>query len=305
VTETITLTGGSGFIGRRFADHARKRGYRIRQLSRHPPSHFSPDDEVRPFHLEDTDTDLNPCAALVHLAAYIPRHHNDPAEATRCLTINALGTLHLLEAASRAGISRIVQTTSANAYAPSASNPNENAAMFPNSRGYYLGSKIVQEIYATEFCRSNGQRLTTLRLASVYGPGQTSGALANMVQSARTGHPILVSNGGRFGSDMVYVDDVAAALTLAIERDFCGPINIGSGERTTIATLANMIAERVGVEVVQGPTQDNQDDGFPALDTRRLLSLGQRPTPLATGLDAVMEISGRERTSCPPNVFSF
>jgi UDP-glucose 4-epimerase len=296
---TIALTGGTGFIGKRFAAVARAKGYRIRHLTRHAAGDFDRDDEVFAFDLEAPDHDpvnLRDCAALVHLAAYIPRDHDDPAAAERCWTINAGGTLRLIETAATAGIKRIVQTTSANAYAEGVELPDESAPMFPRSRSYYLGSKILQEIYATEFCRAKGIALTTLRLASVYGPGQTSGALGFMVRTALEGRPIEIIDGGQFGADMVHVDDVVQALMLAVERDRTGPVNVGSGVRTTIKMLARMIADLTGAPVIEKPGQETAGDtGFPPLDITRLRSLGCDPVPLPAGLAAILH----QRVSSP------
>lgn len=289
---TIALTGGTGFIGKRFAAVARAKGYRIRHLARHTARDFDPGDEVCAFDLEAPDHDaatLQGCAALVHLAAYIPRDHDDPAAAERCWAINARGTLRLIERAAAAGVRRIVQTTSANAYADGVDMPDENAPMFPRSRSYYLGSKILQEIYATEFCRTKNIALTTLRLASVYGPGQTSGALGFMVRAALAGRPIEIIDGGQFGADMVHLNDVAQALTLAVESDCTGPINVGSGVRTTIETLARMIADLTGAPVIDKPGHGaSGDTGFPPLDIGRLRALGCDPVPLSTGLAAII-----------------
>lgn len=289
---TIALTGGTGFIGKRFAVVARARGFRLRHLTRHSAGDFDPDDEICPFDLEAPDPDaasLQGCAALVHLAAYIPRDHDDPAAAERCWTINAGGTLRLIETAAAAGIKRIVQTTSANAYADGVDMPDENAPMFPRSRSYYLGSKILQEIYATQLCRSRSMALTTLRLASVYGPGQTSGALGTMMRAALEERPIEIIDGGQFGADMVHLDDVVQALMLAVERDCSGPVNVGSGVRTTMKTLARMIADLTGAPVIEKSGQGSAGDpGFPALDIKRLRSLGCDPMPLSTGLAAII-----------------
>ena len=289
---TIALTGGTGFIGKHFAAIARARGYRLRHLTRHRAGDFAPDDEVCAFDLEASSHDaaaLQGCATLVHLAAYIPPDHADTAAAARCWTINAGGTLRLIETAAAAGVQRIIQTTSANAYAGSMAVPDENAPLFPRSRSYYLGSKILQEIYATEYCRNSSIALTTLRLASVYGPGQSTGAPGVMLKAALEGRPIEIANGGLFGADMIHVDDVARALMLAVQSDCTGPINVGSGERTTIQMLARMIADLTGASIVEKAGQaTSADTGFPPLDITRLRSLGCNPMSLSTGLAAIL-----------------
>lgn len=284
----IALTGGSGFIGTHFAAAARARGYRIRQLTRHMRSAFDADDEVCPFDMDLADIEpghLSGCVALVHLAAHIPRNHADPAEAERCWKVNAMGTLHLVRAAASVGIGHVVQTSSANAYAPSMSAPDESAPLFPPSRSYYLGSKILQEIYATEICGASAMTLATLRLGSVYGAGQSAGAIATMARAATEGCPIPVSDGGRFGADMVHVNDVTRALMLCLERCYSGPLNVGSGVRATIKTIAVLLAALTDGQIVEHPASTlDVDEGFPALDIARLRALGQHPTPLAEGL---------------------
>jgi UDP-glucose 4-epimerase len=286
----LALTGGSGFIGRHFADALRRQGYRIRHLARCRPQASDPQDEWRSFDLgapDDARTSLSGCAALIHVAAHIPARHDDPEEAAHCLRVNALGTLHLVDAAVRAGVGRIIQTCSANAYAPTDGPPDEAAALFPRSRGFYLGSKIVQEIYAVERCRGSGVMLQTMRIGSSYGPGQQTGALAAMAGAAMRRDPIRVGGQGLFGADFVHVDDVVQALILLLESGEQGAFNVGSGVRTTIAELAQRLSALTGAPVIHEPA-DGQDRGFSALDVTRLGRLGYRPISLQDGVRSLL-----------------
>ncbi|MCB4859941.1 NAD(P)-dependent oxidoreductase [Sphingobium sp. PNB] len=281
----LALTGGSGFVGRAFLPAARRAGWRVRHLGRRPPPEADPADEWAFLDLMAVEgVDFSGCTALVHLAAHIPSDHGDPAEAERCWRINALGTLKLADGAIRAGVRRIMQASSANAYAPAPQPPDEHAPLFPGSRGYYLGSKVAQEIYAAERCRGEDVLLQTLRLASVYGPGQRSGALAAMAGAAASGGPIRVHGGGGFGADLVHVDDVVRAMLLLLGNEEAGPFNVGSGVRTTMAELAQLLSRQTGAPVVHEAGGREQDWGFPALDIDRLRALGYRPMRLADGL---------------------
>ncbi|WP_313804065.1 NAD(P)-dependent oxidoreductase [Sphingobium sp.] len=285
----LALTGGSGFVGRHFAAAARRSGWRIRHLARRCPVEADPEDEWAFLDLAAVaTTELTGCAALVHLAAHIPSDHRDPSEAEHCWRINALGTLHLVDAAIHAGVGRILQASSANAYARTAGPPDEATLLFPRSRGYYLGSKVGQEIYAAERCRGENMLLQTMRLASVYGPGQRSGALGLMARAAAGGGPIRVQGSGAFGSDLVHVDDVARAMLLLLVSDQEGPFNVGSGVRTTIAELAQLLARRTGAPIVHEEEMTREDWGFPALNIDRLRVLGYRPTFLSEGLATVL-----------------
>lgn len=287
----LALTGGSGFVGRCFAALARERGYRIRHLGRPQPGTALSDDEFGKLDLEGPAPEaalLSGCDALVHLAAYLPRDYQDPAEAERCWRVNALGSLRLLEAAARAGIRQVIQASSANAYAPTTLPPTEDAPLFPQSRSYYLGSKIMQEIYAAQYGRSAGLNIATLRLSSVYGPGQISGAVGSMVSAAMRGGPIRIAGSESFGSDLVLVDDVAQALLLAIEGSANGPYNVGSGVRTTIAELAEMLSAITQAPIRRDPGNEASDWGFPALNIMRMRELGYSPAPLSAGLNAMI-----------------
>ncbi|WP_234419123.1 NAD-dependent epimerase/dehydratase family protein [Sphingomonas sp. EC-HK361] len=280
------MTGGTGFIGARFAARARRAGYRIRHLGRHAPASG---EDYRALDLGEGAVDpagLEDCALVVHLAAYIPRDHADPAEAERCWRINAMGTLYLAQAVARAGIRRFVQTTSANAYAPWESNPDEEAALFPCSRGYYLGAKLLQEIYAAEICRDAGIALATLRLASVYGPGQKTGAVAAIGSAVSAGRPVTLVDDGRFAADFVHVDDVVTALMLVTESDATGAFNVGSGVRTTMIELADLCARLADTPatILREPPADPGDPGFPALAIHRMRALGYTPRGLAAGI---------------------
>jgi UDP-glucose 4-epimerase len=280
----IALTGGSGFVGRRVGEALRGRGYRIRHLARRAPAGA---DEWQSFDLGAPDgVSLAGCSALIHLAAHIPTDHGALWEAERCVRLNALGTLHLVDAAVRAGVGHILQTGSANAYAPCSDPPREDAPLFPASRGYYLGSKILQEIHATQRCRDGDARLQTLRLASVYGPGQAIGAPAAMVRAAMAGGPIKAR--GSFGADFVHVDDVVQALLILLEGDApSGAFNVASGVRTTIAQLARTLSALTGAPV-EDEAGATDDQGFSALNIDRMLALGYRPTPLKDGLPSLL-----------------
>lgn len=289
----IGVTGGTGFIGSRLTAALRASGHPLRLFTR-MSSRDHPDDDVRLLDISAPTIDptlLAGCDTVIHLAAYVPRDHADPDEATRCWQINALGTLHLAQAAAGAGVRHFVHTTSANAYAAWEEEPAETAAMFPRSRGYYLGSKIMQEIYASEVCRAAGPRLATLRLGSVYGPGQPNGAVAALAAQAMAGEPIRLADEGGFGADFVHVDDVVTAIMLVIAQNGDGTFNVGSGIRSSIAEVAHRLvaaAKGDAAMIDRAASSARADLGFPALSIERLQRMGYVPRGLASGLSSMI-----------------
>lgn len=290
----LAVTGGTGFVGRRFVEEIRAAGWRVRLLSR--GDDIGSGDEVRRFDLAaDGRADpamLERCDAVVHLAAYIPRNQADPGEADACWRANALGTLRLIEAAKAAGVSRLIQTSSANAYAPGLERPDENAPLFPVRRApFYLSSKLVQEVFA-HYQADSSFEVTTLRLSSVYGVGQRQGPVAAFAGALLAREEVRLAAGGAFGADFVEVGDVARALRLALERRLDGIYNVGSGCRSTMREIAESLADLTGAPrhlIRVEPGSEEAGAGFPALDIGKIEAAGHRPTPLRDGLGALVE----------------
>jgi UDP-glucose 4-epimerase len=234
------------------------------------------------------------CSAVIHLAAYIPRRQADPAEAKPCLDTNALGTLRLLQAADEAGVQYFVHTSSANAYISGVSSPAESAAMFPIERAsYYLTSKLAQEIYGANWGFGHAMRIACLRLSSVYGPGQTNGALVAMGRALLRGEQVNLVNGGQFGADFVFVDDVVNALLAVLRAGSEGSYNVGSGQRSTMAHIVAHLARLAGAEPAQvtlDPAPLALDAGFPALDIGKAReAFGYAPKPVELGIPLFLD----------------
>jgi len=107
----VLVTGGSGFIGSHVVDALRRAGIRPRVFDREPLRHHSPADvEAVSADLNDAkalDRALEGCEAVIHLAAaadvgIVAEHPRESEE------VNSRGTIEVLEAARRAGGTRVV-----------------------------------------------------------------------------------------------------------------------------------------------------------------------------------------------------
>lgn len=298
----VTVTGGTGAVGRRVVDDLVAEGWRVRALSRTPPA--DPGIEHVAYDLVSGEPipveALHGCVAVVHLASYIPRNQEDPATADLCLRTNALGTLRLLEAMEAAGVSRFIQTTSANAYAPELEAPSEQDSMFPSARApFYLSSKIVQDILAAYWGERRRMAATTLRVSTVYGAGMEQSLFTRFAGTLRAGGPIRLVNGGSFGADFVDVSDVSAAVRLFLRNGATGAFNVASGRRTTLLEAARLLLDLCAcgddqLVVEQGASPEI---GFPRMDITKARAQGFEPTDLRSGLERLVAWVNERRST--------
>lgn len=122
----------------------------------------------------------------------------------------------------------------------------ESAPFQPSS--FYGLTKQVQEQMVLMFGQTLGITSVALRYQNVYGPGQSlqnpyTGILAIFSNLARTGSAIHVFEDGMESRDFVYIDDVVRATVASVLKELRGvhSVNVGSGERTSVAEVAEQI----------------------------------------------------------------
>ena len=200
----LAITGANGFIGRHLTKAALAHGWSVRALSRntHWLRSLKPNDNLT-IHQCDLTSSQNPqilagVNVVCHLAAYVPPDYDDPSYAQGCLLNNALGTQHLLETARQADGIHFIYYSGGNSYAYQNRIVNESDPVYPSHHAvYYLASKLAGEIFCEHYRLVHSQLTTTLRLSSVYGPGQVAGVIPKFVQRLSAGCPIQIFDGGQ------------------------------------------------------------------------------------------------------------
>jgi len=125
--------------------------------------------------------------------------------------------------------------------------PTPESAPFKPMSMYGL-TKQVQEQAVLLFARTRGINGFGLRYQNVYGPGQSlknpyTGILAVFSNLARQNQPIEIYEDGLESRDFVYIDDVIEATMRGINYpgQFVGALNVGSGQATSVMTVAQEI----------------------------------------------------------------
>src|SRR4051794_39659948 len=242
------VTGGAGFIGSNLVDALVARGddvHVLDDLSTGRRENVASEALLHEVDLRDAAaveavmTDSTP-EVVFHLGAQIDVRVSvaDPALDS---AINVGGTVNVLEAARRAGVARVVNSsTGGGVYGGSgrgAAPPGEvPAAMSPYGQGKYAA-----EGYCGLYRRLYGMSTVSLRYANIYGPRQDphgeGGVVAIFCGKLLEGGVPRVFGDGSQTRDYTYVGDVVAANLAAAAADVTGAYNVGTGVETTVLEL--------------------------------------------------------------------
>lgn len=253
----ILVSGGAGFIGSHVCDVFLAAGHEVIAL-----------DNLSSGRRENLDPRARLCVldirgaeaaeliererphAICHLAAQmdVRRSVEDPRFDAE---INILGMLNLLEASRKAGVKRFLFSSTGGAiYGEQERFPApESHPTRPVSP--YGVSKAAGELYLGYYRAQYGLSYVALRYANVYGPRQNphgeAGVVAIFSQRLVEGRSCTIFGTGRQTRDFVYGPEVARANALALEKDFVGAVNIGTGIETDVNALYCSLAEAAGV----------------------------------------------------------
>jgi nucleoside-diphosphate-sugar epimerase len=109
-----------------------------------------------------------------------------------------------------------------------------------------------------------------------YGVGEHPGRLcSSLIQKLQQGEKIVLKT-PHSTKDYIYIDDLASAILLTVEKKFQGNINWGTGVGVSVREIADAVATMVGrPELVEGVSPAEKDPlGYVVADATRLKSLG-------------------------------
>ena len=247
----ILVTGGAGFIGGHLAERLAKAGgaeilvldnlVRGRQ-DRLKNCRFVQGDIRDRTLLTEV---MNGVSKVVHLAAQ-SNVLGAVTDLDYSFSTNVAGTFEVLRAAQRAGVERVVFTSSREVYGEAEVLPvAEDTPLRPKNA--YGASKLSGELYCQVF-RNQGLDTTVLRLANVYGPGDRDRVIPIFLDKCRQRQALTIF-GGEQVLDFVWIDTVTEVLQKALfGAPVEGPINIGSGKGTKLPELARQIIEQTGTD---------------------------------------------------------
>jgi nucleoside-diphosphate-sugar epimerase len=158
---------------------------------------------------------------------------------------NLLGFANLLAEVAARAVSRFVFLGSYKQYGDNPCPFLETMTTRPNST--YAFSKDFCEKALEGFSRISSTRYVSLRLSTVYGPGQSDPALLipGTIAKCLAGEEVRLTE-GKQRRELTYVQDVCDAIILALDGDVEGPVNIGAGESPSVREIVECIHSLTG-----------------------------------------------------------
>jgi UDP-glucose 4-epimerase len=251
------VTGGAGFIGSHLADALLLAGHEVTvidDLSSGSAAKVPEGARLCELDIVDRDAlgkvfeEVRP-TAVFHLAAQasVTASVADPG---RDCAVNVLGTLNVVDAATRLGAPVSFTSTGGALYGDDAPLPTSEQRI-PAPLAPYGASKWAAEAYLNTWSLSSGVPHAVCRLGNVYGPRQSphgeAGVVAIFSDHLHTGKTPKMFGHGKPTRDYVYVGDVVAALIAA--NGTRGTFNIATGVETDVATLWSVLKAAAGSDV--------------------------------------------------------
>jgi UDP-glucose 4-epimerase len=296
------VTGGAGFIGSHMVDRLLEEDYRVIIVDDLSSGKLKNLNHQATFHhlsinqpsLTDVLNRERP-DLVFHLAAQssVSRSVKDPIMDNE---VNVLGTLRLLEASRRAGVEKIIYSSTGGALYgdPEVVPCPDDAPVVPISP--YGMSKYMAEQYVDFYSRQYRQNFTTLRYGNVYGPRQDphgeAGVVAIFISAMLSGKRPRIFGDGNQTRDFISVDDVVEANMAAIYHGHRMAMNVATGELTSVNQVCEMLKEITGFrwEAEHGPARAGDVYRISLDCSRAMEELGWSPrTSLVDGLSRTVE----------------
>jgi UDP-glucuronate 4-epimerase len=306
----ILVTGGAGFIGSHLVDKLLATGHEVSilddfndfydpQIKRANIAGVAGEVAIHRVDLRDSAAvDLlfhrEKFETIVHLAA---RAGVRPSISQPQLyyDTNVSGTLHLLEAARRTGIERVVFASSSSVYGICKEVPFSEDFHLTQTISPYAATKVAGEFLCSTYSHLYQMRIVALRFFTVYGARQRPDlAIHQFTRKIDAGQPIDQFGDGTTRRDYTYIEDIIQGVMAAL--DYTGPLydlfNLGESETIQLKELIAAIESALGkkAKINQLPEQPGDVPLTCADISKARKLLGYNPTtPLSAGLPKFVE----------------
>lgn len=280
----IAVVGGSGFIGSNVVDELVEQGHEVTVYDIMKPGR----EDVRHIYTDITSLSKTVVAtagdydAIYMMAAManVNDVENNPIES---IPINITSVGHILEAARRNGIGRVIFSSTAWVYQMAEEEPvqEDTPLTTDNVDHLYTASKLSAEMLCRSYKEMYDQDYTIARYGIPYGPGARHGTvLSNFAQRALNGEPLQIYGDGTAQRNFVYIDDLAKGNVALLQDEAKNEIyNLPGPDFVSVKELAQIVSDVLGDVEVEHVDKRNADyQGKRVKGAKARKQLGWEPT---------------------------
>jgi UDP-glucose 4-epimerase len=262
MTGGVLITGGAGFIGSHLADRLIADGRRVSILDDFSSGRSENLEDARRSGqariIEGSVLDqsavncaIEGCERVYHLAVQcVRRSISNPVENH---SVNATGTLMVLEAARRHKVARFIYCSSSEVYGNTDAEWMNEETTQCNPVTVYGAAKLAGEYYAKAYWQTYGLPVAIIRPFNSYGPreherGDLAEVIPRFVIRVLNGLPPVIFGTGKNSRDFTYVVETARGIATAADCDALigHTVNIAYGRTITINQVAETVARLCG-----------------------------------------------------------
>ncbi|WP_313807421.1 NAD-dependent epimerase/dehydratase family protein [Sphingobium sp.] len=237
------VTGGSGFIGARLAQHLHARGERVRIVDLFRDPGLPPGIEFIQASICDGTAMAEAMrgVSVVHHSAALVAQSN---AGRRYHEVNVKGSRIVAEEALRSGVGAIVHISSTAVYGLPPRGPI-TADTQPRPIESYGRSKLAGEQVMSELCRKAGMPLITIRPRATLGGGRL-GIYQILFDWIAENRRLYIIGDGSNRVQFVHVDDLIDFIMLALSLEKSGIYNVGTDRFGTLAEDLDALIAHAG-----------------------------------------------------------
>lgn len=293
----IAITGCAGFIGSHLSDFFLSKGYEVLGLDNFSTGqkHFIEKAEknakfqLKQVELLDYDATLAALTSfrpdwVVHLAA-----NADVREGLkfprRDLEQGTTVTFNVLEASRLSGAKKFAYSSTGSVYGEAPVFPTPEDCPFPIQTSLYAASKLAGEGLVQAYAEGYGLKGYIFRFVSILGERYTHGHVFDFAKKLIANpHSIEVLGNGLQRKAYLYVHDCISAIwtVLSTQEEKIQIFNLGPEEWCTVNDSLDVICQTMKLSPERHYTGGERgwigDSPFIFLDTKRICSLGWKPT---------------------------
>lgn len=242
----VGVIGGSGFIGSHVVDKLIAAGHEVTVFDIMTPHRR----DVRHIVTDISDQGRTTVALAggydaVYILAAVANVNDVYHIPVESMNTNVMAVTHVLEAARRTGIKRVILASTTWVYGMTdAPEVDEETPLSINKTGHvYTASKVAAEMACVAYQKLYGIETTILRYGIPYGPRARMGTvLATFVARALKKQPIVIQGDGSAWRRFVYVEDLALGNVAALKPEAANQIiNLEGVEKVSVRQVADKV----------------------------------------------------------------